>query len=186
MATEQDLYNVLTGQKIRDDAGYWHVYSSTGTELTAPEGVVLRAIPGAILSMGNTRQATHSGETRLWMYQLYSESIEKDKEKRESENAPKSIPKLVIKPKTKPRKPATVLLTPKKVSKPLPIFAPVFTQPAETTILDTIVGSILNNPLPTLRLKVRSNPVKTITAITKSSVVEDTEDEEIEFLLMAA
>jgi hypothetical protein len=43
------ILELLTSQKIRDEDGYWHVYDEDGIEIADTGGVLWRANPGALL-----------------------------------------------------------------------------------------------------------------------------------------
>jgi hypothetical protein len=49
MATVEQVYALLVGQKIKDDAGLWHVYDENGNEISDPGGVMFRGNMGALL-----------------------------------------------------------------------------------------------------------------------------------------
>lgn len=50
MATLAQIYEVLVGLKVRDDAGLWHVYDADGYEITDPGGILLRGNLGALVT----------------------------------------------------------------------------------------------------------------------------------------
>jgi hypothetical protein len=129
-----------------------------------------------------------SGEIRLWMYDLYAESIEEDHKKRKiGVYAEKPVAEAPVTPKAvkkvaKRRKVERFTAIEQKVAhKPLPVLAPVFTFVPETSTLDLVIKAIVNSPLPTFKLP---KLVKIDKIIEKIDSIND-EDEE-EFLLMAA
>jgi hypothetical protein len=128
-----------------------------------------------------------SGVVRLWMYDLYAESIEEDHKKRKiGVYAEKSVVEAPITPKAvkkvaKRRKVERFTGTEQKVThKPLPVLAPVFTFVPETGTLDLAIKAIVNSPLPTFKIPKLAKIDKIIEKIAPID-----EDEE-EFLLMAA
>jgi hypothetical protein len=129
-----------------------------------------------------------SGVVRLWMYDLYAESIEEDHKKRKiGVYAEKPVIEIPVTPKAvkktaKRRKVERFTGTEQKVThKPLPVFAPVFTFVPETSTLDLAIKALVSSPLPTFKIPKLAKIDKIIEKI--ASI--DDEDEE-EFLLMAA
>jgi hypothetical protein len=129
-----------------------------------------------------------SGVVRLWMYDLYAESIEEDHKKRKiGAYAEKPVAEAPITPKAvkkvaKRRKVERFTGTEQKVThKPLPVLAPVFTFTPETSTLDLAIKAIVNSPLPTFK----TPKLAKIDKIIEKIAPIDDEDEE-EFLLMVA
>jgi hypothetical protein len=128
-----------------------------------------------------------SGVVRLWMYDLYAESIEEDHKKRKIGAYAEKLVEAPITPKAvkkvaKRRNVERFTGTEQKVThKPLPVLAPVFTFVPETSTLDLAIKAIVNSPLPTFKIPKLAKIDK---IIEKIAPIDD-EDEE-EFLLMAA
>jgi hypothetical protein len=128
-------------------------------------GFGLSPIAGAIVAMGLTRDtsqvaASHSGTTRLWMYELYAQSIEEDNKKRglikeEQVVIPQVQLAVSKKPKTKPARRAARAIEQTAPYPNLPKYAPVFKMEAENAAILNEIDQILDevNKSPFNRLK---------------------------------
>lgn len=128
-------------------------------------GFGLTPIAGAIVAMGLTRDtsqvaASHSGTTRLWMYELYAQSIEEDHKKRglikEEPITKPVVPVLVSKKaKTKAIRRAARRIEQSTPYPNLPHYAPVFKMEAENATILSEIDAILDevNKSPFNRLK---------------------------------
>lgn len=128
-----------------------------------------------------------SGVVRLWMYELYANSIDEDHKKRkigiyaekgniEKPVVPKTVKKAIKRRNTKRH----TAPEQKGAYTPLPPLTPVFTFTPETSTLDLAIKAIVNSPLPTLKIPRLVNVEKAI------EKVDFTSEDEEEFLLMAA
>lgn len=128
-----------------------------------PQGVSyttkLTQIASCCQQMGNK----HSGETRLWMYQLYAESIQADLDKKQL------IEKEQLKRATKPAhsrirrrirrlRQHQELLEEPVGYKPLPHYAPAFVFPPKTFDVEQFIA--LLDPLPVLGEKTVAASIK--------------------------
>lgn len=126
-----------------------------------------------------------SGVQRLWMYELYAQSIEEDHKKRglikDEPAAPVTVDQPVLQGKKQARKRRIKRLEQTPVSKPLPIFArtaPVFIKPPTQDLLDRVLADIKRTPLPSIK-SVVNKPVK-------QRIKDRRKEDEEEFLLLAA
>jgi hypothetical protein len=129
-----------------------------------------------------------SGVVRLWMYDLYAESIEEDHKKRKiGAYAEKPVAEAPITPKAVKKGSQTTQggafyrHRAKGNAQTLPVLAPVFTFTPETSTLDLAIKAIVNSPLPTFK----TPKLAKIDKIIEKIAPIDDEDEE-EFLLMVA
>jgi hypothetical protein len=128
-------------------------------------GFGLSPIAGAIVAMGlgierNQSAVSHSGTTRLWMYELYAKSIEEDHKKRGLiKEEPVAIPQVQLavskKAKTKPARRAARRVEQSAPYPNLPRYAPVFKMEAENAAILNEIDNILDevNKSPFKRLK---------------------------------
>jgi len=122
------------------------------------------------------------------MYQLYADSIEEDRKKREEVAVPAvETVQPIVKPKKRRQRRPTTVLRPTAPTKPPHVFAPVFTAPQPTAILDHIIQAVVSSPLPTLSIRPKARSANDEKFTDKTDSVEDSteEDEETLFLLMA-
>jgi hypothetical protein len=134
-----------------------------------------------------------SGVQRLWMYELYAQSIEEDHKKRgliKDEAKPtvtaKPAPVKAKPARTKPRKRTQEQ---KPLGKPLPVFArtqpAVFTYSANEAILQTqlddVIKAVVNSPLPKF---ISVKPHRKV--VEQQEIVQRENEDEEEFLLLAA
>jgi hypothetical protein len=122
-------------------------------------------------------QATgHSGAVRLWMYELYEQAIQEDKQKAEQPVAP-----VVVKPARKvkitPRKARPAVVEHKPHYNPLPVF----------TRTPNVVADVLAQlaQLPVLNTKLPTR-LKKITANIEATPKKRKRKEEEELLLLLA
>ena len=120
----------------------------------------------------------HSGVVRLWMYDLYAESIEEDHKRRKiGAYAERPVVDAPVTPKAvkkaaKRRKVERFAGVEQKVMhKPLQVLAPVFTFVPETSILDLAIKALVNSPLPTFKIPKLAKIDKVIEKIDRKSVV---------------
>lgn len=128
---------------------------------------------------------SHSGVTRLWMYELYAESIEKDHKERgidqpEPVVAVATVQPTPAKPKVKRARRATAKLERKPAHKPLPRYAPAFVKPIDTPSIIEYLAELA--PLP--RLQVVNKETLEATARVKKKKAK--EKKELEYLLLLA
>lgn len=143
---------------------------------------------------GTSEATSHSGVTRLWMYELYAKSIEEDHKKRGINQPEKPVvvataqitPKKAIPAR---RRRAVVKLKPNKLYKPLPHYAPVFVKPVNTPGIAEYLAQLA--PLPRLSLISNAKITKTIEKTPTSTSARPTRSskkkrEEEYLLLMVA
>ena len=133
-------------------------------------------------------QAVHSGATRLWMYELYAESIEQDHKKR-GINQPEPVVAVATpqptpaKPKVKRTRRATAKLTPSAAHKPLPRYAPAFVKPIDTPSIIEYLAELA--PLPRLSVAPKAKPITEVLVDTTVKKKKK-QKEELEYLLLMA
>ena len=162
-------------------------------------GFGLTPIAGAIVAMGLTRDtsqvaASHSGTMRLWMYELYAQSIEEDHKKRGLiKEKPVAIPQVELavskKPKTKPIRRAARAIEQSTLYPNLPKYAPVFKMEAENaailneidTILDEVNKSPFNRlkPIQPKEIKVEKNEIEPLIVAYEEFVKAKVEKEKV-------
>lgn len=141
---------------------------------------------------GTSEAASHSGVTRLWMYELYAKSIEEDHKKRGINQPEKPVVVATAQPAPKKaiparRRRAVVKLKPNKPYKPLPYYAPVFVKPVNTPGIAEYLAQLV--PLPRLYTKVHQAIEKISTEVSARpslSSKKKKQREEEYLLLMAA
>lgn len=152
-----------------------------------PSGVAfntkLTQIAECCHNMGNK----HSGVTRIWMYELYAESIEQDHKER-GINQPEPV--VAATPQPVPQKPvikrarrARAKLERKPAHKPLPRYAPAFVKPIDTPSIIEYLAEL--TPLPRLQIVNKETKEAQAKAV-EVKRKKKKEQKELEYLLLMA
>ena len=137
-----------------------------------PQGVSFNAKLTQIAECCQRMGQKRSGVVRLWMYQLYEDSIREDHIKRglikeEKEETPQTVPqaklKAVKKVKPKPRRRAARRVEQRTLYPNLPHYAPVFVRAAENEEIigeiDEVLDNLHRNPLKLIKPKIEVKKV---------------------------